>query len=376
MTHPTPSPTTSDLPPTGVSLDAWRELLKAQDTLARLRPWQWLEDTHIFGVEDPTTGEVNYVSVQGAHGEDPAVLLYPGEEGWTAYWALMEFAAEAGLVPDDLALTVPMIVAGWAEEDALTPADRGLLDALAYHEPTPWGWPLFRSFRPGWAPWYPTPDEVRALTLALAHIPHVVDLVREKGADFLLRELEQGRVLVRVPRAGTEGRLWQDAWRPFPEEREEPYRIRIPADLLDQLRQRMPNREELQVDLFMLPTGVQERPDERPYIPYVLLLVDAEGGDVIAADMLSAREGIRALFEGLPGQIVRHLAKAEIRPARLRVRSRRLHNVLDPLAQELALELLTSAKLPALDRVRVYLLERVVDAGTNALDGTTFPVVR
>lgn len=352
----------------GIPLEEWKALYRQLDRFAHLAPWQWMEEAQIFGVQDPETGTVHYISIVGGEDELPVLLLFSGDEGWHTYWTLMEFAVEAGTIPDEVAFTMPMLIATWGEEDSLLPAERELIRELNI-TPTPWGWPVVRDFRPGWAPWYPDREGVRLLTLALKEGLHVAEHLRDMDTDTLLKHLEQGEVLVRVPRQQDDGIHWENVWYPMPEEEEQPYRIRIPADALDQLRHMLPNLSEVQVDFFMLPTGVQEEEDERPYIPFLLLVVDGESGEPLVVDLLRVQESIRHMYEHLPGRIVQELVKAQVRPARFRVRSERLRALLEPVAQELNAELVKSSSLRALDRIRIHLLEKIVGAGEGMPQG-------
>ncbi len=359
----------------GPTNEEWRTLYEVLEQTRQLAPWRWLDQTHIFGVEDPESGEVGYVSVQGAYDEDPGVTLYRGEEGWEAHWALIEFAAETGVVPDELALSIPMLVAGWTSAEQLAPHEVERLRGLGLAPQDDTHWPIARSFRPGWAPWYLTGHETRFLTLALEQLLILAERVRPQGGAFLIDRLAQGQVLVRTRRQPPD--RWTDEWRPLPEIQNSPYRVHIPGPALDELRQIPPNKDEVQVDFFMLPSAIAESPHERPYIPYILLLVDADANAVIQAEVLDAREGVRTLYEQLPGRVVDILREQHVRPAHIGVRSERLKALLEGVAQELAVGLEKRQALRPLDLIRIALLEKVVRAGvvdeawTQTRDGST-----
>src|SRR5206468_9213039 len=46
-----------------------------------LKPWRWMEETDLIGIENPEMGEIGFISVMGAIGEYEAVALYLGAEG-------------------------------------------------------------------------------------------------------------------------------------------------------------------------------------------------------------------------------------------------------------------------------------------------------
>jgi hypothetical protein len=49
--------------------------------IKRLAPWQWMEETDVFGVAHPETDELGFVSVMGSVGEYEAVAVYVGADG-------------------------------------------------------------------------------------------------------------------------------------------------------------------------------------------------------------------------------------------------------------------------------------------------------
>ena len=56
--------------------DQWRRLYEAAVLVKELSPWQWMTETDIFGVQDPETEEIGFVSVLGLLGEHFGVSLY------------------------------------------------------------------------------------------------------------------------------------------------------------------------------------------------------------------------------------------------------------------------------------------------------------
>ncbi len=80
------------------TLDEWRELFTVAIRVKELAPWQWMEENAVFGVRNPETGELGFVSVMGALGEHYAVALYLGPTGLYRFWEMHgeeEVAAEA-----------------------------------------------------------------------------------------------------------------------------------------------------------------------------------------------------------------------------------------------------------------------------------------
>ena len=62
-----------------IPLDLWRELYQAAASFRLLAPWQWMDDTHIFGVNNDHG--VRLVTVMGSLGEVFGLASYRGSAG-------------------------------------------------------------------------------------------------------------------------------------------------------------------------------------------------------------------------------------------------------------------------------------------------------
>ena len=57
-----------------------------------LAPWAWMEETDVFGIENPDTGELGFVSIMGSIGEYRAIAFYLGIEGFYDFVTFQENA--------------------------------------------------------------------------------------------------------------------------------------------------------------------------------------------------------------------------------------------------------------------------------------------
>ena len=53
-----------------------KKLYEMADRLKELAPWEWMDESQIFGVKNPETGEIGFVSIMGMAGEHFAVSVY------------------------------------------------------------------------------------------------------------------------------------------------------------------------------------------------------------------------------------------------------------------------------------------------------------
>ena len=146
-------------------LDEWKTLYELISKLKTIGPWQWLEEQDIFAVQNPETGEIGFVSVMGSIGEHYSVSVYRGEEGLRKFWDFQETDI------DDLAyqrlLEMPQLQASFEDRDYLHKEDRDLIKKLSLTFRGKQSWLMFRSYIPGFVPWFITSSEARFLICAL-----------------------------------------------------------------------------------------------------------------------------------------------------------------------------------------------------------------
>lgn len=148
----------------GPSFETARHLCELAGEFSAERPWKLLADRDLILLEDPQSGDVCYCSVMGALGEVFSLHIYIGAESYRFYRKVSagEPVSAGEFFASQHALSVELIPASKA-----TPLDKQLLKAVGY--PTQKGVriPQFRSFRPGYHPWYVTQQEATLLIQCL-----------------------------------------------------------------------------------------------------------------------------------------------------------------------------------------------------------------
>lgn len=335
-------------------VNEWRRLYAAALRVKELAPWEWMEEVDVFGVQDPDTGEWGFLSVMGFLGEHYAVSVYRGTEALHAFWDWHEEGSEED-TPQRLFET-PQLQASFEDRDLLGKEDRQIIKELGLKFRGRNTWPLFRSYRPGLFPWFVEAAEARLLACALEQLPEVALRFRE-DPDLLYPD-EEDTCLVRVPQRRTGALTWEDRLLPLPPP--QPMRIDFAMNtwMLEGLKRQKPGDRTLEIDLFIYLSPVKEKGDERPYFPYMLMVVDAESGMILGSDLLPPLPSLQAMWAKVPMTLVEHWAGARMVPARVQVKSRLLNSLLQPLSEELGFALEEAEALPSLDLAR-HELERM-----------------
>jgi len=334
--------------------DQWRRLYQAAIRVKELAPWEWMEEIDIFGVQNPETGEIGFVSVMGMLGEHLSLAVYLGPKGLYGFWEFEEMGAHG---PAEILFEISHLQASFEDRNVLTDKDRKQIKELGLKFRGRQAWPMFRSYRPGWFPWYLEAPEVRFLTLALEQ---ALDVTRRYKEDpELLTFSGEDDYLVRVPRMEAGALVWEDqavtVLLPDPES----IPIAMDVELLEAV-QRMPmSLYTLEMDLFMPLIRIGER-GERPYFPYMLMTVEHDSGMVLGSELLVVESTLEAMYGQVPLEAVQQIARFNMRPQQIHVRSPLLYQLLELLVDELGFELQQRPSLPSLDEAKEFLLSRFI----------------
>jgi hypothetical protein len=322
----------------------------------KLAPWQWMEETDVFGLANPDTGELGFISVMGNIGEYEAVAVYLGAEG---LYDFIHFQADEFATPDRL-LEMPHLQAAFSDREYLEKEDRDLIKQLGLKFRGPNAWPLFRSYRPGYLPWFLTRTEARFLIHALSQILDVTKRLRDEPHPIQpVARVEKGGHWVRVSHEEGAEVVWEDQVWLLPRPKTEPPALIVDSDLLELLKLIPQGDLDLEVDLLLTP-GRIVKPGQRPLAVYVLMIADRDSGFILGADAMTAENSLEDMHAGIPNALVKALLQNQIVPTRLLVRSKFLRGLLRNLTQSLNIELRHADELPSMDEAAAFMKESML----------------
>lgn len=205
-------------------------------------------------------------------------------------------------------------------------------------------WPFFRNYTHGLVPWYLTGEEARFLTLALQQAIEVS--LRFKNDIRVLIPPSGSQFLVRVPVKQGENLIWKDEWQePLPPESEDIPVTPVDETLLNRLtKARLEHRGIWEVDFFYVPAPIWEK-EERPYYPYMSLLVEHNSA-MILNFQLERREEFKLKF---PEKFVGFLERVKIAPQVFLVKRDEVCRFLEPFATKAGIKIKMVENLPALE---------------------------
>ncbi len=339
-----------------IDLPRLRRLYAAADQFKEMAPWQWMYDSDLFAVQNPADGIVGYCSVMGAAGEHFALGVYVGTAGLNSFYAVAE-KAEMGQMDDfDTAFSQYCLMASFEDRNTLAPEDRAVIKKLGLQYRGAHNWPQFRSYRPGYFPWFITPEEADFLTEALEQARDVCPRVKEDENILLPKGEETEAYLLRKRQKSGKRVVWQDA-------------VVIPADdatvkpvavpPVNQIRVKniLQNAARvtniLEVSTFLIPQPIQEKKSQRPYLPVMQLWVEQESGLILKQNVTPFENQ----YHNIHLQLYDFLDKTKVLPAEIWVEKTPVAQILAPICQVLQIELKLAAELPATEEARDHLMK-------------------
>lgn len=310
-----------------------------------LAPWRWMEETDVFGVESPDTGELGFVSIMGTLGEHEAVALYLGAEGLYDFVDLHEDQA----APAESLIEIRHVQAAFSGREFLEKEDRDLIKQLGLKFRGVNAWPMFRSHRPGYLPWFVTVAEARFLIHALSRTLDLATRVRdEANAIRPTGRVEKGGHLVLAARREGDGLVWEDQVRVVSRPKTPAVRVSLDSDLHDELKGVRRTDLELEVDLQMAPARIGT-PGARPLALYLVIVADRASGFLFGIEAMTVEGSLSAMRARVPDVVGKFLLAHGLVPKRIIVRFDAMRQLLRPFTQSLNIELVQEDELPSID---------------------------
>jgi hypothetical protein len=307
-----------------------------------------MKETDIFGLQHPHTGEYGFISVMGMSGKHYAIAIYAGPAALYDFWDLQR--GESSDVPAKI-LEIPQLQASLISRQEVQKQDYEIIKQLGFRFRGKAAWPCFRSHQPGCLPWFINAAEARLLTWALDQTLDVAPRYKENPA--LLTPPDAENYLMRIPIQTPGGLRWRDGMMRIPAPEPEPLPIPLEEQFLQSLTHLPKAKQTIETDVFMFPSPVfEEETSPRPFFPYVILIVSSQNGMVLGADMLAPLPSLTAMRESVPEKILTTFKKLGFLPERILVRSDLLFALLEPITQELNLQVQRAGKLKYLEQAK------------------------
>ena len=268
-----------------ISKATWQKLFSLAIQFKQQAPWEWMFDSDIFGVKNPETGVTCYCTIMGNAGEMFGMGIYVGTEGLDTLLELV-----SGEEIDELTAGFSqkcLMLAFENKEDLLEP-EESLLRELKLSFKGKLAIPSFRDYAPGLFPWIIETEEQAENMIYAIEQAMVIAQKCQENPDFLLNAEEDDDDLFMVyVQDANDPSKWEVTWE-VPEDFEAPSKeIEANEIYLRSNLDRIPTKANVNwlVDVFYYFEPVQDKEGERPYFPYMLLVLDAESSLIVGHEV-------------------------------------------------------------------------------------------
>lgn len=340
--------------PTAPSETEWRALYNAAKDLRKLKPWNWMSEEHIFGVRNPITDEVGYCCIMGELGEVFALAVYLGNEGLNSYLRIRD--GDIDLQGPATMCIQKCLMASFEDRKDLKPEDTKTIKNLGMRFRGRKAWPQFRSFTPGYVPWFLSKDQALFLTTALEQAVYVAKAFRIRRN--LLDPPEDDLYFVRVPKKKRREVVWHDEWMEPLDLEQIPFK-RAPVDELRLKRLEKTVRERVgawEIDSFFFPGVVEE--GERPYFPRLSIIADARSGYILHFWLNPPWDYPHECVQN----IITFFEESRLLPSGVFVSKQELYHILEPITTRLRIDLEIMDVLGTVEELKEGMIERLFDS--------------
>ncbi|HAM53608.1 MAG TPA: hypothetical protein DCP92_24035 [Nitrospiraceae bacterium] len=326
----------------------WRALYNSAVEFAEIKPWEWMNDSKVFGVQNPQTGEIGYCCVLGELGEVMALVVYLGTEGLMNYLDMHS----GKIVPGDqeTLFIQNCLMASFEDRRDIEKEDVSVIKKLGLKFRGEKAWPLFRRYEPGYVPWYLDRDEALYLTVALQQARDIC--LRFGDSDSLLDPPKDGCYLVRVLETAGGSVVWEDKWL-------EPAHLKPNGrteSIVDEIRiqrikgKALPAPAVWEADMFYLPSPVRE--GDKPFFPRVLMFADHHSGLLLDLHVTDFANSYSQIVE----RLLAFIENNAVIPAEIQTQSVELLQLIKSFASRLDIKTTITKKLPQIARAKNELI--------------------
>ncbi len=259
--------------------------------------WKKLWDSDVFAVK-LKRGKIGYISIMGRNGEYNALGLYIGEEGFGSYRIMANAGSPTGSLFKDHEILIQQncLQAALECKEALLPEEveevRSYAKSNGIRLSGRNAYPQFVKFEPGCYPWkVKTQEDMMALHTAMVAAVLLAEVLQTTN-PATMGILPVGPDTEEVPLFEVKNnKLIQAGFASLPGDIEEKYEY-VTADNQIALAsvKKLPRKGIWESELVCLTEPVQNEPEETPYYPMLLMVVESRSGYVLPVPMIGRLE--------------------------------------------------------------------------------------
>jgi hypothetical protein len=325
--------------------------------------WKKLWDTEVFAVK-MSDGEIAFLSVMGRAGEYCAIGIYLGDEGFGSFRQLVEKKRPYASIFEERErmLSQKCLHLAFENKSELTQEEIAEVSRFVRSRGIRLGgkkaYPRFVKYEPNRYPWFlqDKKDEGYLYQAIDASIDLAGILDKKKPSDLGIISVREDTTDVPMMERSKGKYIFTDRVE-LPAARKQAY---VRPDYRNEIRianvKRQHRSGSWECELVLFPEPIQNRPQEVPYYPHILMAVSSETYFLLPSKpVLDYAEHSE--------DVIDHLLECFVqqgwRPDEFRVRDSRTYELLEDLAIKLKIPIHIDDHLPALDDVEERMIAQI-----------------
>ena len=316
----------------------WQRIYELAAQIYKIKPWEFLGETDIFGVRSPESGKDYFISIMGSENILPAVAAYEGSQALYRFWMLENIEKAEG---SDVLILQHMILSFETEEDI----DQDQLKRFRSMNNDPVftnRFPEVRKVIPGLFPGEPDETSLKELVVVLEQSINVCDRAAADGSFIEPPEEDEELYLVREKHDGE----WKDHYNKIEPDIPD-YQALANKDDIALVSSLPESQAVMQAHAQLLPFPIRQ--EGKPvYFPFLILLVNKKSGRVENSTMLLAEPDFDTMLSKVPGLFLDFIKSLGFKPRALEVKSDLMFDMLEESLHTCGIRVLQFKQLPAL----------------------------
>ncbi len=333
--------------------------------------WKKLWDTEMFAIR-LKNGEIGYVTIMGKNKEYCALGLYIGEKGFRSYRAIasLEYTDSAFRNHEIMLQQRCLQTAFLGKEDLMA---EEVEEVRAYAKKNDIriagknAYPQFVRYEPNYHPWkVKTQEDMNALYEAMEAAVLLADKLQTTapetiGIVAIDRDTEE------IPLFEVKGdKLVREGHVSIPNDTDEGYEyVKAENEIVLASLKKLPRKGIWEAELVRMLEPVQNDPEETPYYPLLLLIVESKSCYMLPVPMVNHADE-------KPQEMLQAFANAwkmqKVYPKEIRCRDERTYALLKDLCEKTGVKIgIYKREMAALDDAENALLEQMVEVDEDEL---------
>jgi hypothetical protein len=333
------------------ALTKWQRLYSLASEVKSLKPWDFIHEDDVFGVQHPSTKEIGFASIMGSLGEHYSLTFYLGTESLALFWHMRSMDR----VTPDMILEIQQLQLNFENREFLQKEDLELLKRLGLSFRGKASWPVFKRQEPGFFPWLLDDQDLDWMIILLEQSINV--MARIKANPALVEMTGDYDYLVRTAENRNGELLWKDTVQIIkPSIEFNRIDIEVPAQLMENARQLIRKNVTIEMDIRLMPSPIRQK-NAKPYFPYVIIVADSQSGMILGFETIPPLPDLNTMRQSLPRHGVNFFLKNNLLPVKIHYIPSFSMDYLIPVLEALQIQCDKKKKLRHIDEAWNMLLK-------------------